>query len=705
MAYTPSESEQKEEIPVGDSTELENSAEEKLLNLESRYKNMTKDQLASHAVDVATNQILACGDFKQPRMARIQKFWNLYDGKTPKKLRQLFNVPIPVFPGMVDTLNAQYDTPVLLDFKEADASDYFKVQKLNGAFQLEVMDSSENSKWDEKLTLARSHAIITGRGILEYSVSSDPEYSSDLSVIGLEDFNFQPRGGGKLENHLFAGTEDVEKTKSELVKGALAGFYDKKQVTTLISRCEDRQYLPNETIGISEKLNRFKALGLDAANNSYVGEAVYRLANHILNIDGTRYYLCFHPWSKTWLRFEKLKDTYSSDLFPWVTYATHLNDKNFLSKSFGDDMYPAADAIVAMFNQELTNREKQNNHSRAYDKAMFPDVRKLDEAMHRPDGLVPFDSKGGTLRISEGIYEFKVGELNGTVNLIDWISGTLGRNTGASDLAQGSVQEVSKKASVTFAEQKSVSKRISWSSKPFQGMMADLGKRFMFGLKDHMPAKMAIRLMGEGGWDWDEITRLDLDTKKDVNVFIISTDQQMRDSEMKAKRRSEALALVAQSPNINGKKRDEEILRSVGEYNDLEVAEFLDVKTYSDRKSIAKASVSIDMILRDEKPDIWYGATTAFMQKIKDFADDKRSTLGPKYKTLIEYAMQHADIVRENIERRVAEDGVVAARNPQGQASAQAQGGGAGPVENPQAEHPGMNGGMSRAMSVAEQAV
>jgi hypothetical protein len=238
-------------------------------------------------------------------------------------------------------------------------------------------------------------------------------------------------------------------------------------------------------------------------------------------------------------------------------------------------------------------------------------------------------------------------------------------------------------------------------------MMADLGKRFMYGLKDHMPAKMAIRLMGEGGWDWDEITRLDLDTKKDVNVFIISTDQQMRDSEMKAKRRAEALALVGQSPNINGKKRDEEILKSVGEYDDLEVAEFLDVKTYSDRKSIAKASVAIDMILQDQKPDIWYGATTAFIQKIKDFADDKRSTLGKKYKTLIDYAMQHVDIVRENIERRVVEEGVVAARNPQGQASAQAQAqGGGAPVAQPsQAEHPGVSGGMSRAMSVAEQAV
>ncbi len=675
----------------------EKESDSALLELESKYKNLTTEQLASKAVDIATRQVMACDDFRRPRMVRLQKYWNLYDGNTTKKLRQLFNVPIPVFPGMVDTLNAQYDTPVQLKFKEGDASDYFKVQKINGAFQLEVMDSAENSKWDEKLTLARSHAIVNGRGILEYTVSSNPEYFSDLSVINIKNFNFQPRGGGKLENHLFAGTEYVEKTRSELIQGALSGYYNKEQVRDLIARCSDREYLPNSDRTWGEKLSRFKALGLDPDNNSYVGDSVYKLANHIIELDGTRYYLCFHPWSKTWLRFEKLRDESSSDLFPWITYATHPNDENFLSKSFADDMYPAADAIVAMFNQEMTNREKQNNHSRAYDKDMFPDVRKLDEAMHRPDGLVPADTKGGSRRIAEGIYEFKVGELTGTVNLIDWISGTLGRNTGATDLAQGGVQEVSKKASVTFAEQKSVSKRIAWSSKPFQGMMADLGKRFVFGLKDHMPSKMAIKLMGEGGWDWDEITRLDLDTKKDVDVLIISTDQQVQESELKAKRRSEALGMVLNSPNINGRKRDEEILTSIGGYEDADVAEFLDTKTYSDRKSIAKASVAIDMILRGEEPELWYGATIAFMQKIKDVADDKRSTLKGKYEQLINYAMAHKEIVQDNIERSIAEEMRVATQQ-------QVQGGAMPTPQPSQAENPGMSGGVSRAMSIAEAA-
>jgi len=149
-------------------------------------------------------------------MARISKYWDLYNGKTPKKLRQLFSVAIPVFPGMIDTLNAQYDEPIRLEFKEGDASDYFKVQKINGAFQMEIMDTAKNSKWDSKLRMARRDAIMSGRGILRYTVESDPEYKSSLTNVSLKNFHFQPRGGKDLENHLFCEKKILKRQRKNL---------------------------------------------------------------------------------------------------------------------------------------------------------------------------------------------------------------------------------------------------------------------------------------------------------------------------------------------------------------------------------------------------------------------------------------------------------------------------------------------------------
>jgi len=665
--------------------------------LDSKFNKLQTDRLAEEAMNVAVRQIASCYDFKKPRLARVDKYWQLYDGKVDKKLRQLFNVPIPVFPGMVDTLNALYDTPIDLTFQEGDASDYFKVQKINGAFRREVMNTATTSKWDSKLSLVRKYAIMEGRGTVEYSVSSDPEYCSNLEPILLKHFNFQPKGGLYLENHLFAGREDIEKTLYELEEGAKSGLYNKEQVALLKSRSAGSDWLPADD-PVANKLDRFKALGLDPENNSYVGQTVYKLASHILQIRGQRYYLLFHPYTRTWLRFEKWSDICSSDEYPWKSYATHEDLENFLSKSYGDDLFPAADSVIAMFNQELTNREKRNFHARAYDKDMFTDVRKLDEAQHRPDALIPVDTKQGSRRISEGIYSFETPELNGTIDLIDWISGTLGRNTGATDLSMGSTQEVSKKASVTFAEQKSVSKRLGWSSQPFQTFMGDLGRAYITGLKDHMPAKMAIRIMGEKGWDWDEVTRLELDLKRDVDVIIQSRDEQMRQSELRKEKREKALLALAQSPNINSKKRDEEILRSVGEYEDQEIAEFLDVQTYQDKKSLAKASEAIQLIKGGQTPDLWYGATTAFMQKLVDFATDNRAKYPNEYSRILEYALSHRDIVRENIERKVSEQSL--APTPTTSASSAVS-----DTPTPETANAGMSGGMSRAMNMAEAAV
>lgn len=620
------------------------------------------ETLAQKALEQAVRQVQACYEFKKPRLERIAKYWKLYNGDTKKKIRQLFNVPIPVFPGMIDTLNAQHDTPVLIEFQEAEPSDFFNAQKINAAFRMEVLDTNQNSKWDTKLRMARKHAIMSGVGILEYYATSDPEYKSELNVRNLKDFIFQPKGGQDLEAHAFVGVENITKSKSEITKLAESGVYDKKQVAKLFAVSADSKYVPENST--DEKINyeRFKPLGLDAASHAFVGDAVYKLVNIITTIDGVRYYLVFDMWTKTWLRFSKW--TANKTLYPWRAFHTHEDDENFMSKSYADDIYPTAEAILALFNQELTNREKRNFGARAYDKDMFKDVRKLDEAMFRPDALVPADTNNGTRRISEGVYEFKVGELAGTVNLIDWMSGTIGRSTGATDLAMGGVQEVSKKASVTFAEQKSISKRIGWGSKPFQDMMAGLGKLYLFGLKDHMPARMAIRVLGDAGWDWDEITRMDLNTTKDLDILVVASDQKIQESEAKAKRRAEALNLLMQSPNINPLKRDEEILRSIGGYEEDEIAEFLDVKTYADKKSVAKAAESIQKILRNEKVNVWHGATAAFVKKIVAYARDKQSTLPlPKFQALIKYAMAHTEIVKKNIDQQVLEDSIAQTEN------------------------------------------
>jgi hypothetical protein len=125
-------------------------------------------------------------------------------------------------------------------------------------------------------------------------------------------------------------------------------------------------------------------------------------------------------------------------------------------------------------------------------------------------------------------------------------------------------------------------------------------------------------------------------------------------------------------------------------YDDAEIAIALDTKTYSDKKALAKASESIQLILQNNKPKLWYGANRAFIKSIIDYASDKRATLGDKFDILVEYAMQHEQIAMANVQQEAQDQAQMinkqnlSAPNP----------------EVPTAANPGVPGGMSRAMSV-----
>jgi hypothetical protein len=167
-----------------------------------------------------------------------------------------------------------------------------------------------------------------------------------------------------------------------------------------------------------------------------------------------------------------------------------------------------------------------------------------------PRGLLEeeFDTKGGTREIADGIYSFQTPELRGTIDLINWMNDVTGRNVGVTDLAQGAVQQVSKKATVVFAEQQNISKRFLLRSSSYTECMAEIGHAFINGAVDHMSARRAIRVLGAQGEEWDEITRKDLDFQADIDARIRSTTQEMQDAQLKKEARMKTLSDISLNP-------------------------------------------------------------------------------------------------------------------------------------------------------------
>lgn len=616
------------------------------------------NKLADKCTEVALRQLRESWTFKLPRVQKIRNYRRLYNTELLPKLRTQFNVPIPVFSGMIDTLQADLNDGLLLKYESQDPADWKPIQKANAAIKQEADSMRPGAKWDEKWMQARLECIFSGRGVLKFTAGNDDGYYSNLEVVPFEDFFFEPSGGGDLESHMFAGQQNIWRTKQQLLDGVKEGIYDKKQVDALIVGGAGKEWKMNGIWdGFSDVGNRFRPLGLTNTSHNYVGEDVFHLVEWVMNYEGKRWYLVFEAYTGTWLRFEKNADVRSSDYMPWISFASHKDIKNFASKSFCDDLYPVADSIITLFNQDLTNRQKINLNARAYDKDMFKDVAKLDEAQYRPDALVPVDTKGGARRISEGLYTFTTPALTGTVDLIGWLESNTGKQMAVTDMQQGGVYGGNKKTPsyVVMAQMQQIEKRIGFMAQPFVTAGQELAQLFFTSLKDYMYEPMAVKLLGETGFEWDVLRRIDLNLKKDFEITVTAKSQANAKASLEKNDRQAALTAVSMSPNVNQKARDEYLLRDIGGFSEYETAILLDNTNQSNKESASELAAAIqDIGLRGKMPMPNYNANLFYLHGLLTFARKMRGTMPKrKFDVLMQFIDVTSKIVKENVQSGV----------------------------------------------------
>lgn len=584
--------------------------------------------------------------YKQPRMLQIAEFERLYNNDILPKFRQLFNMVLPVFSGMIDELLSMFNDQVHIKYKPTNPVQYLVVPKIQALWEAERDSLDANALWNMKIRMDRFNMVMSGRGIMKEYAYNDPEYKNVLENVNYSDFHCQPLGGAILENHLFCGTESNFKTLFELKSNPK---YDKEQVEKLEKfGWSDRFFQTLETV-YGTQFARWKALGLNVLTNNFTGEPTYNLCDFIITYNGIRYNVVFEPCSGIWLYVEEWKKVFPSGRYCYKSGATHEDDKNFWSKGFADDLYTVADAIITLINQELTNREKQNYHSQAFDKDGFTDVAKLDAAQQRPDVLVPFDTMGGVKKISEGIFEFKTAQLQGTVNLVEFLSSYTGQKTGADELPSLGKGKVS----VMLAQQQKQSKRIGLRSDPMREYYTQLGLTYLEGMREFMPASISVQVIGENGFiSEEELKRIDVKKAGNIGISITSSSEQEQQDQMKKQSQIEAINMVIASPNLT-KYEKETIYRNVGGFDEQEIVFLLDTKGDISKKQIAHASRLIQDILLNKKIDnidIYYGADSSFLKYYRDWMIDHKSEVKGKIDKFSHYLDIMTPIVQNNMQ-------------------------------------------------------
>lgn len=602
-------------------------------------------ELADQIAKTAKVQLRTSRQYKMERMKQIGESEDLYFGIAKKQVRNPFNESFPFMSGFVDGLMAKLDDVPEVEITHQDEADYNSARKYQALFNQQVNSTLPNAKWAYKDRICRKFAIFSGVGIYcIYGESYDGEFVLHFDAKDYYDFHCEPGGGGDLEEHIFCGEESVFKTREELLDGVGDGYYEESQVTKLLTMGNPSDYKQNED-QYNQRLNRHRAMQLDPQSNNYVGQDLYKFCQWYLKYKGVRWYCLFEENTGTWIRVKPLREMFpivpstGEALWPYVAWHTNEEGRLFWSKAPCDDARPIGITINRLLNQELYNREKKNNGQRAYDPEMYLDLEAL--ADNRPDGLVPFNSFGGQRTAAQGIHTFEVGELGGTVDLVNFLDGFTSSKTGTQSKQENS-KPADQKVGIYFGEMKQIEERVSLYNKSFKEAWAQIAYRAIQAFDDLITKPIAIEMMGADGLEWGEFTEKDKARNRDFGIKIKGGNDELQESLAKNVRKSEALKVVS-TPNPQWK--DKQILKQAG-FTDEDLKEAYSTVPPASMQLISEAAKAVDDISKGKPVKLNQSANVAFAQKLIDDAEEINDK--DVQNKIYDYVLKHATIIAAN---------------------------------------------------------
>jgi hypothetical protein len=175
--------------------------------------------------------------------------------------------------------------------------------------------------------------------------------------------------------------------------------------------------------------------------------------------------------------------------------------------------------------------------------------------------------------------------------------------------------------------------------------------------------------LGADGEGWEEITRSDLDLYSDVNVKVVSSSLEMKNSQLKKEARMKILSDIALNPllapQVNPRWTVEELLRSGGEYDDQEIKLAMDTKNYGNKEEVpTRTKVSRPSSMTKNPICI-----TAQPRCLCRSSSTSPATTAPhsnmaKYTKLMNYATADQAVAQENMQRKAKQDAAAMLANP-----------------------------------------
>lgn len=563
--------------------------------------------------DAITNQVLDEISFsREAKQTKIQNWWKnedlYYSNKKPISDERA-NVNLNEAQGFVNTFLAKINNPFNFKFIKGEEAD-LKAAKIANALKDK---DAKNGKWSFKAMLARTQMIIYGRYIFEYHADSSDGYYSCLTPVDVYQFLIDPSCGGlDLEKAFYMGRGGIIKSKKNIQEGIKSGKYLRTEGNQLISSTGNISTESKEDVNASNRwvalVQRRKVLDRNDQWKFWEWYTTY---------EGERYYVLITEEGGLAIRIEKLSDIFASGMYPFFSAAAYPDLTEFWTPSPLDGVREAIMAKSVSINQMLDNGEAINRPMKAFD---VDAIKNPSLLKYRKDGLIPV--KAGT-DINKAIQFFPTVGLQTAIQVYDKLASIIDVNSGVTSGAKGQASE--KQVGIYEGNQANTMDRFSLISDSEADAQQRFAMLYLAGLDEHLTTKVAIEMIGIDGVEFKEVTKKDLKRNKEFDVMVITAGQE--ETMQNTEKRNKLTFLSAKGSDQSGiynKKILAEMEATIAGFTNDEIKYMLDPKTDGNEKLMSECAEDIQQMLNGKTILVNDMATTAYMQKIKDYLRDEK---------------------------------------------------------------------------------
>ncbi len=588
-------------------------------------------------INQVANEIVFARDFKQGKTKNWKVNEQLYYSRKVAPEASRANVDLGQMAAFVHTILSKIDNPLVFKYIKRKESQLTRVKILNA---LRVTDQDKND-WDIKDIAGKKQAIIYGRAIYSYYADSiEGQYAAHLENVDVYDFLVDPSAGGiDLEAGQYMGRYGVIKTKSDIKAGMKAGIYLKTEGQSLIDGSSNATETPQEEVN---KQDRTRDTNVWLTQKQISGSDKFKFWEWYTTFEGERYYVLFCEDGRTAIRVEKLTDLFTSNLWPFWTWAAFPDLTEFWTPSYCDYVREVIMAQAVSINQMLDNAEQINKPQKVVNVGA---IENLAELKYRRDGYIKvkkdFDA-------NKAIQLLQIPSINTPIQVFDILDVIKEKASGVTAGSMGASDQ--DKVGIYKGNEENAADRFGYLNKSYSFGYKRFSKLYEWGVRDNLVKKVAVDILGPDGIEVVEVSRRDIFRKnEEFGCMVEASNAELALSEEEKKSKLAFLQGNSQNPIQNAEKAYE-LSATIAGFDEDTIRQLQDTQDFGNAKIMSEAERDIEKLLDGEIIPPNPGANTAYKQKFVDYMKDHQEDISPEdFQMFVNYMVSLDDIIMKNM--------------------------------------------------------